>query len=476
MVGPARTARPTAAVWLPAGAAPVSIGGYPVGGGLLYVGRGLTGAYTTATEPAAIDPALPVSLGHPETPGTAHTRHPSYEDLTPGGRAGYLEWLARGRTGRTEIDHVLLFFFGLERRVLVDLAATRDGHQEYEHIAAEVRRLRATYGADEDLVARANRFLELVDTLAKVSEPDLRPPGTPADPTRDLPVSLRVGIGRYAAARRPLSARWAYAWHAHHPDRGWRETATEHPDEFRAAFVALYTESFPDGGMTLPLAANDDLTLTYQPASPGFAGRSLRVHTRVPDIRRMVAPVRQLHAIAALVQDDLEVERERRESTMASAIALLHLAAIVAPAGGRWSDATLREQVADALQLGPDQRDELAAVPARPRRTALVDAHRQFAQVPHAQRAAAADLLIAVAGADGTLTPAEQRILGEVFPLLGLDPGELDGRVRELVSTMDEPDDDDTIILDLALVNRKISEAAPMATLLSGLLANPTPG
>lgn len=477
VVGPSRSARPTAAVWLPAGAAPVSVGGYPVGGGLLYVGRGLTGAYTTVTEPAAIDPGLPVSLGRPEAPGSAQTRHPSYEDLTPGGRAGYLEWLARGRTGPTDIDHVLLFFFGLERRVLVDLASTRDGHQEYEHIAAEVRRLRAAYGVGDAFAGMADRFLELVETLSRVSDPGLRPPGAPAGtPTGELPVELRVGIGRYAAARRPLSARWAYAWHAHHPDRAWRETAAGSPDEFRAAFIALYAESFPDGGMTLPvLASSEDLTVSYRPASPGFGGRSLRVHTRVPDIRRMVAPVRQLHAIAALVQDDLEVERERRESTMASAIALLHLAAIVAPPAGRPAADQLRDSVAAALQLTPDQRDELAAVPTTPRRSALVDVRQRFAQVPAAQRAAAADLLIAVAGADGLLTPAERGVLGEVFPLLGLDPAELDGRVRQLVSIVDGSDDDDTVVLvlDLALVNRKISEAAPVATLLSGLLAGP---
>lgn len=323
VVGPPRAAGPTAAVWLPAGAAPVSVGGYPVGGGLLYVGRGLTGAYTTVTEPAAIDPGLPVSLGMPEPPGTARTRRPSYEDLTPGGRAAYLEWLSRGRTGPTDIDHVLLFFFGLERRVLVDLASTRDGHQEYEHIAAEVRRLHATYGAGDAFAAQASRFLDLVDTLGRVSDPGLRPPAAPPVPTGELPVALRVGIGRYAAAGRPLSARWAYAWHAHHPDRAWRETAASHPDEFRTAFIALYAESFPAGGMALPaddaVPTGGDLTVAYQPASPGFGGRALRVHTRVPDVRRMIAPVRQLHAIAALVQDDLEVERERRESTVASA-------------------------------------------------------------------------------------------------------------------------------------------------------------
>jgi uncharacterized tellurite resistance protein B-like protein len=308
-----------------------------------------------------------------------------------------------------------------------------------------------------------------------VSDPGLRPPGAPAGPpTGELPVDLRVGIGRYAAAGRPLSARWAYAWHAHHPDRAWRETAAGSPDEFRAAFIALYAESFPDGGMALPaLAAAEDLTVPYRPASPGFAGRSLRVHTRVPDIRRMVAPVRQLHAIAALVQDDLEVERERRESTMASAVALLHLAAIVAPPADLSAADQLRDSVAAALQLTADQRDELAAVPTTPRPPAPAEVRQRFAQVPAAQRAAAADLLIAVAGADGVLTPAERDVLGEVFPLLGLDPTELDGRVRQLVSTVDGPDADDTVVLDLALVNRKISEAAPVATLLSGLLAGP---
>ncbi len=64
---------------------------------------------------------------------------PSYFDATPAQRSCYLDWLIRGRCDpEIEIGYVFLYFYGLERRILVDRA-------DHVAVAREVLRLRSIY-------------------------------------------------------------------------------------------------------------------------------------------------------------------------------------------------------------------------------------------------------------------------------------------------------------------------------------------
>ena len=66
-----------------------------------------------------IDPTLSVSpRGDPD--GTTLGYWPSYATLDPRARRTYLEWLVAGRPGGAPIGYVFLYFYGLERRLIVD--------------------------------------------------------------------------------------------------------------------------------------------------------------------------------------------------------------------------------------------------------------------------------------------------------------------------------------------------------------------
>jgi hypothetical protein len=65
-----------------------------------------------------IDPALPVGSSAEASP---LGYWPSYQRITPDCRRRYLDWLGSGkRASNIDIGYVFLYFYGLERRLLVD--------------------------------------------------------------------------------------------------------------------------------------------------------------------------------------------------------------------------------------------------------------------------------------------------------------------------------------------------------------------
>ncbi|MFA6132801.1 MAG: TerB N-terminal domain-containing protein [Phycisphaerae bacterium] len=92
-------------------------------------------------EPSLIDPSLRVTTrptqGVPPLP-----YWPSYADMLPEQRAVYLAWMAGGRSQMPpEIGYAFVFFYGLERRVLVDKS-------DIPAVFDEVMRLRKLHVAD----------------------------------------------------------------------------------------------------------------------------------------------------------------------------------------------------------------------------------------------------------------------------------------------------------------------------------------
>ena len=71
-------------------------------------------------EASCVDLTLPI--GDPVNELTGGLGYyPSYSRLSPNQRANYLGWLWRGRGGHLDdIGYAFLFFYGLERRLLIE--------------------------------------------------------------------------------------------------------------------------------------------------------------------------------------------------------------------------------------------------------------------------------------------------------------------------------------------------------------------
>ncbi|MEW2354074.1 TerB N-terminal domain-containing protein [Spirillospora sp. NPDC029432] len=282
--------------WVPPGET-TWVAGRTLPGGMLYVGEGLRAAVKNVVEPALLDPGLPVAWGSPDWFGRDLDYWPSYAELTPESRAAYLRWLEAGRRHRdVSVGYAFLFFYGLERRVLVDLERDQAARAaEVPVIRAEVARLRELFGSDRSFNGYATEFLELLDA---VELQDTRPFTLPAPPVEGghPSVRLRMGLGRMAREARPVPADWALAWVLSHPTYAARTVVSRCPDEFARLFALRFDDRHPDGFRLQP--TEPDLTFVYRPASSGFQGLFRMACAGTPDVFDQPLPLRRLKGLA----------------------------------------------------------------------------------------------------------------------------------------------------------------------------------
>lgn len=282
-----RTLQSTSGRWVPHGE-PAAVNGHVIPGGLFYVGRHLPSA-SGAIEPALINPDLPIATSPERCVVPRSGPELAYHLLSPVARTAYLDWLAGGR--RTDIASglVLLFCFGLERRILLDGDDDPTVHPELPALAAESRRLLARYGAGATALRGAfDHLLDLLELLtAQRDVPEPRP-------TRATPMAVRIGLARFAVSSTPVPAAWARAWLHHHPLLTPRRSESDCPAEFARLFTLRHRERFGHGA--IPADDGPGIRLRYRPASPGL------VTTLVcrPDLPDLFAEPRGLRALVGL--------------------------------------------------------------------------------------------------------------------------------------------------------------------------------
>ena len=212
---------------MPAGQA-AHAGGYTIHGGLVYAGSGLAAEKGGMPEPALIDPRLPVDTRNPDYAGTKMGYWPSYASIPPDCRAAYLHWLLDGRRAPVAyIGYVFLYFYGLERRLLVDSQWSPAARAEHPALVREVERLLRIYGANGSFSGYASdllRFLSLGGGLRRY----LSPPPEQQEGW-ELPFELRLGLGQLAAdaGRCPPRGPWPGSAFTRQPGCGRRQHAAQ---------------------------------------------------------------------------------------------------------------------------------------------------------------------------------------------------------------------------------------------------------
>ena len=282
-----------------------SVGGHDIPGGMIYFGRRLRAARGGRTEPALINPALELDHVQPDLDGKDLSYWPSYDTIPPASRTAYLRWLAEGRrTPGVPIGYVFLFFYGLERRLLLDITEDPSLRTEVPALRSEVRGLLASYGshaAFRRYAAEFSNLLELVDSPTG-TDPDALSVPELCERRWPPPMTLRRALGAFAAAGRPVPADWAQAWAWYHPDVSLRTPAFRCRDEFAELFRQRYEEAHGAGLVLHP--GTRYLRVEYQPASAGLR-RSVYGRQDIPDVFLADASRWHLSALVAGVTDDL---------------------------------------------------------------------------------------------------------------------------------------------------------------------------
>ncbi len=282
-----------AATWIPAGES-VTVAGVEIPGGMVYVGRKLPTPHV-GTDPCLIDPSLQVARSGDYTE-RKFSYWPNYANLEPDARRAYLNWLAGGRSDpNADIGYVFLFFYGLERRAIVDTAADPALKKaEWPGIANELRRLLEIYGAKSDSFnGYGSRLLEWV-SLAEKEDRLYEQPVPPFAKGYELPFYVRLALGQTARDSAPVPGHLALAWVRLGPEFQLRTAATRCPLEFDRLFLQNY-EAIHGAGLILG-KNKTKLKLAYRPASAGFRGYnelSLTVE-ETPDVTVIKGPIKKL--------------------------------------------------------------------------------------------------------------------------------------------------------------------------------------
>lgn len=244
---------------------PVSVGTYQLPRGMVYLGKAGSGGHSE--HGWVIDPALPVatSLGA-ESLGY----WPSYNGLSNGARAIYLDWLAAGAVEpEIDIGYVFLYFYGLERRLIVDVTDAA----ETELLVAEIERLRSIYAhggfqrySGALIAAIETRRLLLAAGSTDGFVPDL------SVPSRDMPLPLKIAIARKIVAGEALSFELAAAGFIGLPWEA-RPIEMQPLDGVRVPFLDLlrlrFERTFPTG-FKIRVKKDSRLSLSYHGAAPGL--------------------------------------------------------------------------------------------------------------------------------------------------------------------------------------------------------------
>lgn len=226
---------------------------------------------------------------------------PSYSNLSPHGRGAYLNWLSGDRSeAATPIGYVFIYFYGIERRILVDDIQDVISDDEFLELFKELSRLRDIFQENRSYYRYSTQLMELMCLLRPESvrfedESECYSSGD------SLLFQLRLGTA--VSRGEPLSAELALAWIKYHTEYSLRTPARRCAEEFSTLFKRRYTETFGDGIIIKPNKTR--LIVNYYPANSSLHGVKI-TPPDLPDPRVLRAPVQKLLKIADSCVDSLD--------------------------------------------------------------------------------------------------------------------------------------------------------------------------
>jgi uncharacterized tellurite resistance protein B-like protein len=270
-----------------------SVRGQVVQGGMVYFAEKADRIFNL--EPSLIDAQLPVQAAHVDLTERITGYWPSYSGISPAARRGYLQWLSEGRsTLNVDIGYVFIFFYGLERRAVVDAITDDIARSELPAIVQEVKRLGALYGENASFRNYASNLLNHIQLINVEPQTYLRAPPRVESSGLEMPMSLRLALGQMALDKHPLSADWALAWVQSDPNISRRTSVSRCVDQFEQLFMTRFSTCYPNG---LVLNQNKTMLKTrYRSASSRLTVPDMALGD-IPDVSVTSATRNKLQAV-----------------------------------------------------------------------------------------------------------------------------------------------------------------------------------
>lgn len=276
--------------WVPPGST-VEIAGHSISGGMIYVGDKLPDQDGYQNENCLIDPSLGVASSRADVSGELMNYWPSYDSMRASSRLALLNWLSGGRSNpNAYIGYVFIFFYGLERRLVLENVA-----EEAQQLIEEANRLRSLYGSNGSF----NRYSSALIDAAAVVFGDV---GLSDEPVFDrsgyeVPLRVKVAIARRIRDGEGISADWMLSWVLTDPETRLGTPARRDFEAFRTLFCKRFAARHPTG-VQIKVSGKKGLRYTYRAASGTFEV-SLDDHLKgLPDISRFSRPLAEARSLA----------------------------------------------------------------------------------------------------------------------------------------------------------------------------------
>lgn len=247
--------------------------GHTVPDGMIYVGHKLGGGtssyYYNQVAPCFIDAALPIAKGNADVKGERMGYWPSYSEIDPVCRLAYLQFLSSGKKDRDyNIGYVFLYFYGLERRLLVENPSA----EETRKLLVEIRRLRSIFSENHSFNRYSRALLDAVEVRRILKTPGALVEWSPdlSNLGQEMTLPLKIAIATRVAKEQPLSFELATAGYLSLPEYAggsrMRIGATRARGEFLQLLRVRFDKAFPTG-FKLRSKKSSKLRLDYKAAS-----------------------------------------------------------------------------------------------------------------------------------------------------------------------------------------------------------------
>ncbi len=233
----------------------ITVKGYTIKNPMTYWSDGTC----SPSEASGIDRSLPV--GNPDDEDMQALPYwPRYSTLTLGQRGKYLTWISKGRiTDLDEIGYAFIFFYGLERRAIIE-------RKDIDSILEETRRLLSRYPSSSSFNSYLNYFIAYVVGL-KLNEMD------EAGIQKNFPkldaldeTATKVVLSFYYRKNKSIPWDLGYSIARNSLKSAKSNITRKSPDLLKQLFKKKYHAHFPEG---IQLDPNDtQIKIPYRPASP----------------------------------------------------------------------------------------------------------------------------------------------------------------------------------------------------------------
>ncbi|MEO8488169.1 TerB N-terminal domain-containing protein [Pseudomonas sp.] len=324
----------------------ITVNGHLIEGGMLYFTE--NSGRPAASDPSLIDGQLSIQKSHVDIAEKLTSYWPSYSTISPAARRGYVQWLSGGRNGYpVDVGYVFIFFYGLERRALIDAITDEVARSELPAIIEEVKRLRTLYGDNASFRGYASNLISHIQTMNVEPQMYLKAPPRIDSNGFELPMGLRVALGQMASDQYPLNSSWALAWALSDPNISRRTAVGRCADQFEHLFKAEYSARYPRG---IVLGQNKTLLkIAYRSASSRLSVPNLALGD-LPDVTVTSATRNKLQAIVdecALVLDPYSRYLGRNPEGASDLEGILQLPVALWPAAAKDEVTNLKLKVGD---------------------------------------------------------------------------------------------------------------------------------